>query len=71
MQTHFEATVASTFQNILVKGEIAYSRQFLFPQYVQLYSMIKTSFTNISMFSKISAADLMYVVVSLTATLMA
>ena len=53
----------TTFENIVAKGEIAHDEQFLlWPQYFQLYLMIKLSFMEIfqvffTMFSKSSAAD--------------
>ena len=55
------------FENIVAKGEIAHDQQFLlWPQSFQLYLIIKLSFMEIfqvfvTMFSKSSAADLLYV----------
>ena len=38
----------TTFENIVAKGESAHDEQFLlFPQYFQLYSMIKHSFVEV------------------------
>ena len=57
----------TTFENILAKGEIAHNEQFLlWPQCFQLYLSIKLSFIEIfqvfvTMFSKLSAADFLYV----------
>ena len=57
----------TTFENIVAKGEIAHDEQFLhLPQCFQLYLIIKGPFMEISqcfarMFSKSSAADLLYV----------
>ena len=56
-----------TFENVVAKGEIAHHEQFhLWPQRFQLYLTIKLSFMDIlqifvTMFSKSSAADLLYV----------
>ena len=57
----------TTFENFLAKGEIAQDEQFpLLPQCFQLYLIIKLSFMDIflfffPLFSKSSAADLLYV----------
>ena len=56
-----------TIENIVEKGEIAHDEQFLLlRQYFQLFSTNKLSLTEIfcnyaTMFSKSSAADLLYV----------
>ena len=56
----------TTFKNIVAKGEIAHDEQFpLWPQCFQLYLTIKLSFMEIfqvfvTMFSKSSASDLLY-----------
>ena len=56
-----------TFENIVAKGEIAHHEQFhLWQQCFQLYLTIKLSLMEIfqgfvTMFSKLSAADLLYV----------
>ena len=56
-----------TSENIAAKGEIAHDDQFLlWPQCFQLYLTIKLFFMEIfqvivTMFSKLSAADLLYV----------
>ena len=56
-----------TFENIVAKGEITHDEQFLLgPQCFQLYLTIKRFFMKIfqafvTMFSKSSAADLLYV----------
>ena len=68
LQTHFDAIAAeTTFENIVAKGEIARDEQFpLWPQCFQLYLTVKISLVEIfqvfvTMFSKSSAADLLYI----------
>ena len=57
----------TTFANIVAKGDIAHDEHFLFwPQCFQLYLTVDLSFLEIfqvfaNMFSKSSAADLLYV----------
>ena len=57
----------TTFENIVTKGDITHGEEFLcLPQCFQLYSMNKLSFMVVyyifaQMFSKLSAADLLYV----------
>ena len=57
----------TSFENIVTKGEIAHGEQFIpLSQYFQLLSKIKLSFIKIyhssnHMFSKSSAADVLYV----------
>ena len=57
----------TTFENIVAKGEITHDEQFhLWPQCFQLYLTINLSLMEIfqdfaTMFSKSSAADLLYV----------
>ena len=54
------------FENIVAKGEIVHEQFLLWPQYFQLYLTIKLSLMEIfqvfvTLFSKSSAAELLYV----------
>ena len=67
LKTFFDAIATDAFLNIVAKVKIAHDEQFLlWPKFFQLYLTIKLYFmetiqTFVTLLSKLSAADLLYV----------